>query len=98
MFLVPTDEPKDPEIDTPEPAAEPPTADDDFMDAPAPPSQFDHLADFAKAKKAMGKDAYYKVLGQIGVEHADEIAVDKRSAALKTMRELYKANKGTEKK
>jgi len=99
MFLVPTDEPKDPEIDTPEPAAASSSPDDDdFMDMVAPPSQFDHLDEFAKAKKAMGNVAYYKVLGQLGVEHANEIALDKRPAVLKTMREIYKTNKGTEKK
>jgi hypothetical protein len=95
-FLVPTDDPKDPEVDSPEPAAPLPPAHDDasgFLDEPPAPSPFDQLPDFAKAKKALGDKAYYEILGQIGVEHANEIAVEKRAAVLKTMRAAFLVTK-----
>jgi hypothetical protein len=93
-FLVPTDDPKDPEVDSPEPAPLPPAHDDasGFLDEPPAPSPFNQLPDFAKAKKALGDKSYYAILGQLGVEHANEIAVEERAAVLKTMRTAYKVN------
>ena len=96
-LMVPTEDPKDSELDDPEPAPLPAAPEresgDDFLDEPAPPSPFDQLPDFAKAKKALGNAAYYEILGQIGVEHANEIAVEERAAVLKTMRAAFLVTK-----
>jgi hypothetical protein len=94
-FMIPTADAKDPEVDSPDlPPVSRSDADEDFMDEPATPAPFDKLPDFVKAKKALGDKAYYEILGQLGVEHANEIAVEKRASVLKTMRAAFKVNKG----
>jgi hypothetical protein len=102
-LMVPTEEPKDSEIDDPDPAPLPPEppareSGDDFMDEPAPPSKFDLLPKFKEARKAMGDKAYYAILGQLGYEHADEIAVERRADILDAMRTAYKVAKPKAKK
>ena len=68
------------------------------MDEPAPPSKFDLLPKFKEARKAMGDKAYYAILGQLGYEHADEIAVERRADILDAMRTAYKVAKPKAKK
>lgn len=92
-FMVPTADAKDPERDNPElPPAPERESGDDFFDEPPAPSKFDHLADFTKAKKAMGEHAYRSILGQLGYEHSDQIPVERRSDILDAMRVAYKLN------
>jgi len=96
-FLVPTADVKDPEHDNPELSPLPPErepGDDPFLNDPPPPSKFDHLADFEKAKKAMGEASYYEILGGLGFEHANEIAVEQRKNVLQTLRAAYKIKGG----
>jgi hypothetical protein len=94
-FLVPTDDPKDPEIDNPEPSPLPSGREsgDDFMDEPPAPSKFDLLPKFKEAKKAMGDKAYYSILDQLGYKHADDIAVERRADILEALRAAYKVGK-----
>lgn len=98
-FLVPTDDPKDPECDDPAPAPRhktaPAAADgpDDFFDEPPAQSPFDQLPDFSKAKKALGDDVYYRTLKVFGYAHANESPVEKRSEILKALRLQFKAVK-----
>ncbi|MFA5392023.1 MAG: ERF family protein [Candidatus Omnitrophota bacterium] len=103
-FMVPTDDPKDPENEShevapkskPEPKAEPKAAPtgDSFFDAPEEPSPWAHLAEVKKAKGALKEisgtdEAYYEILAMFKAEHADKIPVTERPAALKMMREAY---------
>lgn len=89
-FMIPTDEPKDPEIDNPEPSA--PTG-DAFIDEPADPGKFHLLDKFAAAKKQLGAELYYEVLGRYKFNHATEIEPGERQAVLDEMRQAYKAHK-----
>lgn len=91
-FLVPTDEPKDPEEDNPEPAPKPKTT------LPkASPSQFSNLDEFSKAKKMLGDAEYYAILKKLNIEHANQIAVDDRVDVLTVMRDRYKEIKAASK-
>ena len=89
---APTDAPREPgsDDDTPDPAPWEAGANDGGTTG----SKFDLLDDFAKAKKALGNAAYYEILGGIGVEHANEIAVEQRAAVLKTMRAAFTLKNG----
>jgi hypothetical protein len=98
MFLIPTAEPKDPENDDHEVVAKPKA--DDLTDpkksvfkkesAATPVSKFDQLPRFAEAKKKLGKEEYYAVLGAAGVTHADEIPVEQRKAVLDALLTAFK--------
>jgi hypothetical protein len=102
MFAIPTADPKDPEIDNPEPvkakpikpkaAVDPIKAEletDGFAVNAPPVSKFDKLSDFAKAKKSLGDRVYYDCLGQFGYEHANQVPVGQRDAVLQIMRTMY---------
>ena len=96
MFLVPTDDPKDPENDSPEvapkktaPAASSKSSPDSFFDEPPAESPFDHLSDFTAAKKNLGDETYYMILGGYHANHANEIPVAERPAVLVQMRDAY---------
>jgi len=103
-FMVPTDDPKDPENEShevapkakPESKAAPASAPsgDPFFDAPAEPEPWAHLDEIKKAKDALkkisgGDEAYYEILSMFKAEHADKVLVTERPAALKMMREAY---------
>ncbi|MDD5513186.1 MAG: ERF family protein [Candidatus Omnitrophica bacterium] len=114
VFMVPTDDPKDPENENHEvePKAAPVTpaapnatpAHDDFFDEPAEPDPWAYLDDLKKAKDQLKKltgadDEYYNVLTMFKAEHADKINVTERPAALKHLREAYvRANRKAAKK
>ncbi len=103
-FMVPTDDPKDPENEShevepkPERPAAPAKTGDDFFDTPAEPDPWEYLVDLKKAKDALhgltGNDmTYYAIIAQWKANHANEIPVAERTAALKELREAYrKAN------
>lgn len=92
MFMIPTDDLKDPEADNPEPAA-PMKHGADFLDEPAAPGKFHLLDKFAAAKKQLGSDLYYEVLAGYQLNHATEIEPDERQLVLDEMRQAYKKNK-----
>lgn len=98
-FMIPTDDPKDPEVDNPEPAPvvrnQPPAAEErDFLDEPPAQSQFHLLDKFTAAKKQLGADLYYEVLGRYNYKHATDVPVEERAAMIEEMRMAYKAAKG----
>jgi len=98
VLLIPTDDPKDPEVDSPEVNGKPQEIESkDPLDnaaydgeKPSPEeyktitithfdgkkykiSKFDALDLFKKIKEAIGKDAYYEILGTAGFEKSNEI-------------------------
>jgi hypothetical protein len=98
-LLIPTDDLKDPEVDSPEPAPverkQPPAAEErDFLDEPPAQSQFHLLERFTAAKKQLGDALYYEVLGRYKFKHATDVPVDERAAMIEEMRMAYKAAKG----
>jgi hypothetical protein len=102
VFMVPTDDPKDPENENHEvePKAERPAhsvtpATDDFFDAPAEPDPWTYLDDLKKAKDQLKKltgtdEEYYNVLNMFKAEHANKVNVTERPTALKLLREAYR--------
>ena len=96
-FMIPTDEPKDPEVDNPEPVAakgrEPGEDEDDFFETPPPTGKFHLLDKFSAAKKQLGEESYYEVLASFGVDHANEIEPEERREVLMAMRKAFKAAK-----
>jgi len=89
-LLVPTDEPKDPENDNPEPAPQAKPS-DDFIDTPADPGKFHLLEKFAAAKKQLGADLYYEVLSRYKFNHATDVEPEERQAVIDEMRQAYKS-------
>jgi len=91
-FMIPTDDPKDPENDNPEPKPVDPGDGDDFMDEPQAAGKFHLLDKFKAAKAQLGAEAYYEVLSRYQSNHADEIDPADRDAVLADMRQTFKHN------
>lgn len=112
VFCIPTDDMKDPECESPEPAPKPaapkppaaskpktaPTDPDyELTNEGAPLSPYYKLDDFKKAKEILGAEAYYLTLAKFKAEHANDIKPEARDMVLSVMRDLVKQKKGAAK-
>lgn len=86
-FLLPYDE-IDPDATTPEPSK--PKAE---KPADSGKPSFEFLKAMGEMKKALGKDDYYRIIGEAGFEHANEIGNrGTQKAVYQAMKDQLKAN------